>query len=130
MSPAAWQVSGLAVLASGLIATGAWIVFQRRMSADRRERRRRLDVNERGRLGEGIITDVDPGALYYSYAVGGVEYRASQDVTQISNLLPPDLDRLIGPVKLKYELRNPINSIVLCEAWSGLRTSPKEIVSQ
>ncbi len=130
MSPAAWQVSGLAVLAAGLIAAAVWIVLQRRMTPDAHERRRRLYVNERGRLGDGTVTDVDPSVLYYSYAVSGVEYRASQDVTQLSNLLPPDRDHLVGPVKLKYELRNPVNSIVICETWSGLRVSSKENVAK
>ncbi len=76
------------------------------------------------------MTDVSAGIIYYSYAVGGVEYCASQDVTQLSELLPPDTDRLIGAVKLKYSIRNPANSILICESWSGLRVSSKESVSQ
>ena len=29
----------------------------------------------------------------------------------------------IGPVSIKYDPRNPANSIVLSEEWSGLRTA-------
>ena len=35
--------------------------------------------------------------------------------------LPEDPDRLIGPVYMKYTPRNPANSIIVCEQWSGLR---------
>lgn len=130
MSTAAWQVSGLAVLAVLLSGLGTRILFQRRETPEKRERQRRLSVNARGRLGDGIVTDSGAIAIHYSYAVGGVEYRASQDVTQLSKFLPPDPERLIGPVTLKYSPRNAANSIVVCEVWSGLRTTYKEIVSQ
>ncbi len=130
MTTAAWQVGGLVVFGAGLIAAAAWILFHRRPDPEKHERRRRLKINERGRLGEGLVTDVSAGIIYYSYAVGGVEYCASQDVTQLSELLPPDTDRLIGAVKLKYSIRNPANSILICESWSGLRVSSKESVSQ
>ena len=130
MSTAAWQVSGLAVVAIALSGLGGWILFQHNPSPERRERRRRLSVNARGRLGDGVVTDASTEAIYYSYAVGGVRYRASQDVTQLSQYLPPDPDRLIGPVTLKYSPRNAANSIVVCEVWSGLPATHKEIVSQ
>ena len=85
-------------------------------------------VNSRGRLADGIVTDVGPGVIYYSYAVGGVEYRASQDVAQLAEFLPPDPDRLIGHVTLQYFPRNPANSILVCESWSGLWTFHKETI--
>jgi hypothetical protein len=34
--------------------------------------------------------------------------------------MSPDLST-IGPVSVKYDARNPANSIVLAENWSGLR---------
>jgi hypothetical protein len=126
--PAA-QIAGLVLVACALVAAGAWILRQRRDSPEKRERKRRLRVNSRGRLGDGIVTDVEPGVIYYSYAIGGVEYRASQEVAQLADFLPPDPDRLIGPVSLKYDPRNPANSILVCESWSGLRAVYKETVS-
>ena len=127
MTPAA-QIAGLALLAIGLLAAGAWILKQRRDTPEKRECKRRLMVNSRGRLADGIVTDVGPGVIYYSYAVGGVEYRASQDVAQLAEFLPPDPDRLVGPATLKYFPRNPANSILVCESWSGLWTFHKETI--
>jgi len=36
-------------------------------------------------------------------------------------LLPADRMSMVGPASVKYDPRNPANSIVLCEQWSGLR---------
>lgn len=130
MPPVQWQVAGLAVFAGLLLAAGTWILLDRRDSPEKRERLRRRLVNLRGRLADGTVTDAVPGILYYAYAVAGVEYRTSQDVSALGSLLPPDPERLVGSVTLKYTPRNPANSIVLCESWSGLRASPvKEMVS-
>ena len=130
MSTQIWLIAGLAGPALALIAFGSWIVTHRRETPEKLERKRRLAVNMGGRLGDGMVSDVGPDVIYYSYAVGGVEYRASQDVTHLKEFLPPDPGCLIGPVMLKYSARNPANSIVVCEVWSGLRTFKKETVSQ
>lgn len=124
------QLVGLALFALGLAIFGGWLLIRGRETPEWRERRRRLAVNMRGRLGDGMVSDVGEDAIYYSYAVGGVEYQTSQDITQLKEFLPPDPHRVVGPVTLKYSLRNPANSIVVCEAWSGLWTSRKETVSQ
>lgn len=90
-----------------------------------KEMRRRLNVNAHGRLADATITEVQDDTLYYSYSVGGVSYTASQDVSQLRERMPPDPNRLIGrPASLKYAPRNPANSIIVCEDWSGLRTGP------
>ena len=130
MSTANWQLTGLAAFAGLLLALGIWVLFLHREAPEKRERRRRLLVSARGRLADGIVTDVGSDVVYYSYAVAGVEYRASQDITALMEFLPDDYDRMIGPVTLKYSPRNPANSIVLCELWSGLRTIDKETVSK
>jgi hypothetical protein len=90
-------------------------------SPEKRERRRRLDLHQHGRLGDALITEASPEMLYYSYSVGGVQYEASQDVSGLRELLPPEPERLIGPASLKYSSRNPANSMLICEEWSGLR---------
>jgi hypothetical protein len=130
MSNQVGQVAGLAFGALALVVLGVWILFHRRETPEKREQKRRLAVNMRGRLGDGIVSDVGPDVIYYSYAIGGVEYQASQDVAHLKQFLPPDPDRVIGPVTLKYAPRNPANSIVVCEDWSGLRIPRKETVSQ
>jgi hypothetical protein len=68
-----------------------------------------------------MITEADETALFYTYSVGGVQYAASQDISTLRELLPSPPERLIGAVSLKYFPRNPANSILICEQWSGLR---------
>jgi hypothetical protein len=117
----AWQIAGLALLAIVLIAAGVWIGYNKRNSPERREQHRRLFVNREGRLGDAMIIDVIDDMLVYQYSVNGVSYTGSQDVSTLRQFLPGGIDRLIGQVAIKYTLRNPANSIVLCEVWSGLR---------
>jgi len=111
--------SGVAVVA---IATAIVIVtLRRRKSPQERERLRRLAVNRFGRMGDAIITEASDGIVYYSYSIRGVEYTASQDISTLRDRIDVDLETLIGPVTLKFMPRNPFNSIVLCEEWSGIR---------
>lgn len=88
---------------------------------EKRERKRRLELHQHGRLWDALITEASEAMLYYTYSVGGVQYEASQDVSALRELLPPEPERLIGPASLKYSPRNPGNSILICEEWSGLR---------
>jgi hypothetical protein len=114
----------LSVAAAALVALGLWIVLLRRESPRERERRRRLAVNVRGRLADGNITEATASSIFYSYSVGGVEYATSQDIDELREVLKVEPERLIGcPVTVKYAMRNPANSIVVCEEWSGLRSS-------
>jgi hypothetical protein len=92
-----------------------------RTSPDKRERKRRLELHQHGRLGDALITEASETMLYYTYSVRGVQYEASQDVSGLRELLPPEPERLIGPASLKYSSRNPGNSMLICEEWSGLR---------
>jgi len=116
------EVALLLVATTLLVAVVVFIAWRIRGNPIERERRRRLQVNREGRLGDGTITEMARDAIYYSYSVGGVEYTASQDTGQLRDRIPPEAERLIGhPVSIKYESRNPANSIVLCEEWSGLR---------
>ena len=88
---------------------------------EKRERKRRLELHRHGRLGDALITEATETMLYYAYSVRGVQYEASQDLAGLSHLLPTEPERLIGPASLKYSTRNPGNSILICEEWSGLR---------
>jgi len=108
------------VLSAALMALAVWIVFQRRMTPKERERRRRLFVNRSSRTTEATITEATGELIHYEYELRGVRYCASQDVTALQALLPPDPTRLVGAVSAKYDPRNPANSIVLSESWSGL----------
>ena len=113
----------LIVAAAALIASGLWFVLNSRPSAQERERRRRLAVNARGRIADGTITEVSEHGIFYSYSVGGAEYATSQDIGELRASIQVPLEKLIGcPVTVKYAMRNPANSIVVCERWSGLRS--------
>jgi hypothetical protein len=112
----------LAALTVALIAAAIVIGFRlMRASPEKRERLRRLEVNRTGRLGDAFITEADASAIFYEYSVHGVYYTASQDVSALRDLLPPQPERLIGVAHIKYSAKNPANSILICEEWSGLR---------
>lgn len=106
-----------AVAALGAVA--AFVILRRRRTPEERERIRRLAVNERGRLIDGLIREVRGKEVYYSYSWRGIDYDTSQDLTALSELLPEETHSLIGAVTVKFHPDNPYNSIVLCEGWSG-----------
>jgi hypothetical protein len=116
------QIAALGALAAVLVALAVWVVLRVRGNPERRERKRRLWVHHRGRLGDAIITEANESIIYYSYSVRGVQYTASQDVGSLRDHLPSDPERLIGIASLKYATNNPANSILICEEWSGLRS--------
>jgi hypothetical protein len=115
----------LAILgAVGAGAVGVGIRLAMRLmqaNPEKRERKRRLELHRRGRLGDALITEATDLLLYYSYSVRGVQYEASQDIRGLLHLLPIEPERLIGSASLKYSTKNPGNSILICEEWSGLR---------
>jgi hypothetical protein len=95
-----------------------------RLTPEKRERRRRLDLHLNGRVGDALLTEFHEDTLYYTYDVRGVHYTASQDITDMRDQLPDDTERLGGMVTIKYSGQNPANSILICEEWSGLRLPP------
>jgi hypothetical protein len=116
-------VQVILITAVSIAVLGALIYILRRLRRNPKdkEKRRRLQVNQGGRLGDATITEVHESTIFYEYSVRGVLYTASQDVAQLREQIPTDVERLIGPVSLKYSPQNPANSIILCEDWSGLR---------
>ena len=91
------------------------------------ERLRREWLNANGKILDGEIIEVAGRGIIYSYSARGVGYTASQDVGPLESLLPADRMTMIGPVSLKFDPKNPANSIVLCEQWSGLRKSQPQM---
>jgi hypothetical protein len=118
---AALQIVLVLSVSIALLGLGFYFLLRIRRNPNDKEKRRRLQVNELGRLGDATITEVQENTIFYEYSVRGVLYTASQDVAKLREQIPTDLERLIGPVSLKYSPRNPANSIILCEEWSGLR---------
>src|ERR1039457_4111633 len=89
-----------------------------RVTAEERERRRREALAAHGKMGDAVLVEIREDVLFYTYAVRGVEYTASQDVSALTE--PRDYSS-IASVAVKFDPRNPANSIVLAEGWSGLR---------
>jgi len=119
-------------VAAGIVALAGlvWlIVYLRRPSAEEIERRRREQLARTGRITDGVILDArtlsgedsispTPEVLVYSYRLAGVTYNCAQDVSRLP-------DQVIGfridqPVQLRYDPRNPGNSILVSESWTGL----------
>jgi hypothetical protein len=100
------------------------LLLWKKHSAEELERQRRLTIHREGKMGDGEIVEVESSLITYSYNVAGMEYTASQDTHDLQAALPANAMNLIGPVRIKFDPRNPANSIVLCEEWSGLRQVP------
>ncbi len=120
------EVGILCGIAVGLAALAVWIVLKVHGTPEKRERKRRLNVSRTGRLGDAMISEATDTTLYYFYSVRGVHYTASQDVSALREYLPANPEKLVGVAGLKYSPRNPANSILLCEEWSGLRAPAAE----
>jgi hypothetical protein len=119
--PDSWA-SGLFVFIILLVAGfAARHYLRRRPTPSEIERFRRLAIHKEGKMGDGEIIDVEGFSIMYSYSVAGVGYTATQDASDLRDKLPGNLTSLIGPVGIKFDPRNPANSIVFCEEWSGLR---------
>jgi hypothetical protein len=144
--PRVWIGAGAAVV---LIVGTLWYKRNNRPpTEDELERRRRLHVNQVGRIAEGRVIDlmkqeipaIRRGALAgfrkssansgeknatrqmicYSYSISGVTYETAQDVTGLESRVEPH--RLIAgqPASIKYDPSNPSNSILIGDDWSGL----------
>ena len=118
------QMTLLAIVAGILLIVAIYLYVRSRLTPKDKEKRRRLAVNQTGRIGDAMITDVQDDIIFYEYSVRGVLYTASQDISQLRDRIPSDPDRLVGPCGLKYTTSNPANSIIVCEEWSGLRINP------
>jgi len=140
------------VLAMGgaLIAALAMIAYaflRPAANPEEEERKRRLHLNQIGRIAEGQIVelvehppvpkearkglfgagarplaDMRPRHLVsYSYLISGVTYQTAQDITGLESQIR--LERLVAgqPASIKYDASNPSDSILVADDWSGLR---------
>ncbi len=115
------EAAGVAVC--GAAAAVAVIVYRirkrRRITPEERERRRRAALAVNGKITDAMLVEIRDDILLYSYLVRGVEYTASQDISALRLRMPNGLG--LGPVSVKYDAKNPANSLVIAEDWSGLR---------
>lgn len=120
----------LALGAIGVALASYALLKRKPQTADDLERQRREWLNTVGRITDGTVIDVQeittkinrPATmLIYQYDVAGVSYEASQDVTYLRQWINLHSCRLGLPTSVKYDSRNPGNSMVIAEGWMGLR---------
>ncbi len=120
----------LALGAIGLAVASYALLRRKPKTARDVEHERRTWLNTVGRITDGTVIDVqeithDPSRpatmLIYQYDVAGVSYEASQDVTYLRQWINLHSCRLGLPTSVKYDSRNPGNSMVIAEGWMGLR---------
>ena len=103
------------------LATLVYRAWQRsRVTAEERERRRCARLVAVGKITDAMLVEIRENAVFYSYLVRGVEYTASQDLARLLDQTALDFSG-ISAMSVKYDARNPANSIVAAEEWSGLR---------
>ena len=117
--------------AAAVVAAGAgfaaWWVISHRLSPQQMEQQRREHLVLHGRIIDGTILDwteqPDTGdlkTLHYRYAISGVSYECAQDLSHLKDRVQVDASCLGMPASVRYEPKNPANSIVVAETWTGL----------
>lgn len=146
--PADWKLilamGGAALVGVAMI---AYAFFRPAESPEEIERKRRLHLNQIGRIAEGQVVDLMQQApepqkirkglfgsrarpldnpaprhfVSYSYAISGVTYHTAQDITGLHSQV--HFERLVAgqPASIKYDPANPSDSILVADDWSGLR---------
>jgi len=120
----------LALVTIGVAVASYALLRRKPKLANAAELERRTWLNTVGRITDGTVIDVQeittaadrPATmLIYQYDVAGVSYEASQDVTYLRQWINLHSCRLGLPTSVKYDSRNPGNSMVIAEGWMGLR---------
>lgn len=129
------------------VAMVAYAFFRPAVDQEEAERKRRLHLNQIGRIAEGQVVelvehppepqqtrkgffgagkrplaDMRPRHLVsYSYSISGVTYHTAQDITGLEGQIR--FERLVAgqPASVKYDTANPSDSIIVADDWSGLR---------
>jgi hypothetical protein len=143
-----WRLS-LAVVTAAIAAVVmvAYAFFRPAIDLASAEKKRRLHLNQIGRIAEGQVVELvehppepqevrkgvfglraQPLAdhrprqlVSYSYAISGVTYHTAQDITGLEGQIR--FQRLVAgqPASVKYDPSNPSDSILVADDWSGLR---------
>jgi hypothetical protein len=132
----AWEIAATLIFATALLAVSLWMLLRKRPTPEEIERARRGLLAHTGRLVDGMLLDIceveAPARsknelprtltmLLYSYRIGGVDYEASQDITDMHDVVDASQVRAGFPCSARYLPGKPQNSIVVAEEWSGLR---------
>ena len=112
---------------------------RKRTTEEELERTRRQDLVLGGRIIDGTVLDVldrDPyeagraegmQLILYKYEIAGVAYECSQDITHLKDLINIADVRVGFPCSVRYDTRQPENSIVIAENWIGLRDTANSV---
>ncbi len=121
-------LTGVAFTLAALAAATSYALTRKTPSAEEIERERRELLAATGRIVDGSITETAwvgdapgpvPNTLIYRYRAAGVTYECAQDVSPLTEHVRHV--RIDLPVQVRFDPRNPGNSIVVSENWSGLR---------
>lgn len=115
------------LLVAGAVGWGMRSYYKNRPTPAELERRRRAMLNAHGKMGDASVIEIQGTVAIYTYAVRGVEYTAAQDFAAIGTIVPEDTWSMVGPASVKYDPRNPANSIIISEKWSGIRVSARKL---
>ncbi|MHB1936637.1 MAG: hypothetical protein ACYCOR_08635 [Acidobacteriaceae bacterium] len=112
-----------------------WWVHTHRKSAEEKERLRREHLVLHGRIIDGSVLDwseqpnsSDLGTLHYRYYISGVSYECAQDLTFLKGTALIDATFLGRPASVRYDPKNPANSIIVAEGWNGLQRANRILV--
>jgi HAMP domain-containing protein len=111
------------VVSFAILAYRAW--RRSRVTAEERERRRCARLVATGKINDAMLVEIRENLVFYSYLVRGVEYTASQDIGRLVDQAAVDFSG-ISAMSVKYDARNPADSIVVGEEWSGLRGAARQ----
>ncbi len=143
-----WKlVLGLGGAAVAALAMIVYAFFRPAVDPEEAERKRRLHLNQIGRIAEGQVVELTEHApeskearkglfgtgarpladmrprqlVSYSYSISGVTYHTAQDITGLESQIR--FERLVAgqSASIKYDPSNPSDSILVADDWSGLR---------
>jgi hypothetical protein len=131
-SPRTLAILGCATVSA--IGMAVYLLKRKRPTPEELERERRDLLAHTGRITDGTIMDTmvneavnpmppdaapTPQVIVYNYRIAGVTYECAQDVTALAEYVRGIRSDL--PVQVRYAPRNPGNSIIVADSWSGLR---------
>ncbi len=142
-------IAAIVIGTASVAGVAAYVFTRRKPTAEEIERERRDVLARSGRITDGTIMDTmimdtmvtearmeynasqvsmqgddaipTPQIIVYNYRIAGVTYECAQDVTGLADHVHGIRTDL--PIQVRYSPRNPANSIVVAESWSGLRLS-------
>ena len=132
----------LGTLAAATLCLGGVALYaftRKRISEEELERARRQDLVLGGRIIDGTILDIAElgedeskraggmQLVLYKYEIAGVSYECSQDVTHLQHIIRIEDIRVGFPCSVRYDTRQPENSIIVAENWIGLRDTANSV---